>query len=52
MALLVACSSRADEFASLARKLDPELDVRVAPDIGRSEDIDYALTWQAAVRAC
>ncbi len=47
MALLVACSSRAEEFASLARKLDPKLDVRVAPDIGRREDIRYALTWQA-----
>ena len=29
MALLVAGSSRAEEFASLARKLDPKLDVRV-----------------------
>jgi glyoxylate/hydroxypyruvate reductase A len=47
MALLVACSSRAEEFASLARKLDPKLDVRVAPDIGRREDIRYALAWQA-----
>jgi glyoxylate/hydroxypyruvate reductase A len=47
MALLIACSSRAEEFAQLARRLDPALDVRVAPDIGRREDIRYALAWQA-----
>jgi glyoxylate/hydroxypyruvate reductase A len=47
MALLIACSSRAEEFAGLARKLDPGLDVRVAPDLGRREDIRYALAWQA-----
>jgi glyoxylate/hydroxypyruvate reductase len=46
MALLIACSSRAAEFASLARRLDPGLDVRVAPDIRRREDIRYALAWQ------
>jgi glyoxylate/hydroxypyruvate reductase A len=46
MALLIACSSRAEEFASLARNLDPGLDVRVAPDIGRREDIRYVLAWQ------
>jgi glyoxylate/hydroxypyruvate reductase A len=47
MALLIACSSRAEEFAGLARKLDPGLDVRVAPDIGRREDVRYVLAWQA-----
>jgi glyoxylate/hydroxypyruvate reductase A len=47
MALLIACSSRAQEFAHLARKLDPALDVRVAPAVGRREDIRYALAWQA-----
>jgi glyoxylate/hydroxypyruvate reductase A len=47
MALLIACSSRAEEFASLARSFDPVLDVRVAPDIGRRADIRYALAWQA-----
>jgi glyoxylate/hydroxypyruvate reductase len=47
MALLIACSSRAEEFAALARKLDPSLDVRVAPEIGRREDIRYVLAWQA-----
>ena len=47
MALLIACSSRAEEFATLARRLDPDLDVRVAPDVGRREDIRYVLAWQA-----
>jgi glyoxylate/hydroxypyruvate reductase A len=46
MALLIACSSRADQFAAHARALDPDLDVRVAPDVGRIEDIDTALVWQ------
>ncbi len=47
MALLIACSSRAEEFATLARRLDPDLDVRVAPDVGRRENIRYVLAWQA-----
>jgi glyoxylate/hydroxypyruvate reductase A len=46
MAFLVACSSRADRFAAEIRALDPGLDVRIAPDIGRAEDIDTALVWQ------
>lgn len=46
MALLIACSSRADQFAGIVRRLDPALDVRVAPDVGRAEDIRYALAWQ------
>ena len=45
MALLIACSSRADQFAALARNLAPGLDVRIAPDLGRPEDIHYALAW-------
>ncbi len=45
MALLIACSSRAEEFAATARSLDPSLDLRVAPDLGRREDIEYALAW-------
>ncbi len=45
MALLIACSSRADEFAAVVRELDPGLDVRVAPALGKAEDIDTALTW-------
>lgn len=45
MALLIACNSRADQFADYARKLAPDLDVRVAPDVGRPEDIRTALAW-------
>jgi glyoxylate/hydroxypyruvate reductase A len=46
MALLIACSSRADQFAAHARALDPALDMRVAPYLGHIEDIDAALVWQ------
>jgi glyoxylate/hydroxypyruvate reductase A len=45
MALLIACSSRADQFADVVRRLDPKIDLRVAPDLGRPEDIHYALAW-------
>jgi glyoxylate/hydroxypyruvate reductase len=46
MALLIAARTRADLFAAAARKLDPALDLRVAPDLGRTEDIDTVLAWQ------
>ncbi|KAB2914434.1 MAG: glyoxylate/hydroxypyruvate reductase A [Hyphomicrobiaceae bacterium] len=46
MALLIASSSRADLFAEAARACDGDLDVRVAPDIGRREDVTCALVWQ------
>ena len=46
MAFLIACSSRAEQFAAFARDLDPTLDVRVAPDLGKAEEIEYALAWQ------
>jgi glyoxylate/hydroxypyruvate reductase len=46
MAFLIACSSRAEQFAAELRALDPKLDLRIAPDIGRAEDIDTALAWQ------
>jgi len=46
MALLIASSSRAEQFAAYARELDPALDVRTAPDLGRIEDIEAALAWQ------
>src|SRR5882762_368133 len=46
MAILIACSSRAEEFAAFARDLDPALDVRVAPDLGKAEEIEHALAWQ------
>ena len=45
MTLLIACSSRAEEFAASARAQDPSLDVRIAPSLGRIEDIRYALAW-------
>jgi glyoxylate/hydroxypyruvate reductase len=46
MAFLIACSSRAERFAAEIRALDPALDLRVAPDIGKAEEIDTALAWQ------
>jgi glyoxylate/hydroxypyruvate reductase A len=46
MAFLIASSSRAEQFAAELRALEPALDLRVAPDIGRAEDIDTALVWQ------
>ena len=46
MAFLIASSSRAEEFAAFARDLDPALDVRVAPNLGKAEEIEYALAWQ------
>lgn len=46
MALLIACSSRAEQFAAEVAALDPELDIRIAPDSGNAGDIDAALVWQ------
>lgn len=46
MALLIASSSRAEQFAAEIRALEPGLDLRIAPDVGRAEDIDCALVWQ------
>src|SRR5882724_6586229 len=46
MALLIVSSSRGDQFAAYARELDPTLDVRVAPDLGKIEEIEHALAWQ------
>jgi glyoxylate/hydroxypyruvate reductase len=45
MALLIVSSSRGEEFAAVVRELDPSLDVRVAPALGRPEEIDTALAW-------
>jgi glyoxylate/hydroxypyruvate reductase len=45
MTLLIASSSRPDEFANAARALDPGLDLRIAPALGKPEDIEYALAW-------
>ena len=46
MALLIACSSRAEQFAAEIRALDPEHDIRIDPDVGNIDDIDTALVWQ------
>jgi glyoxylate/hydroxypyruvate reductase A len=45
MALLVIGTLRAEEFASAARDQGSGLDIRVWPEAGRSEDIQYALAW-------
>jgi glyoxylate/hydroxypyruvate reductase A len=46
MALIIACSSRAEQFAAEIRALDAGLDIRIAPEVGRAEEIDTALVWQ------
>jgi glyoxylate/hydroxypyruvate reductase A len=46
MAFLIVGSSRADQFAAYAREFDPSLEVRIAPDLGKIEAIEYALAWQ------
>ena len=46
MALLIACSSRAEQFAAEVLGLEPELEIRIAPDLGNVHDIDTALVWQ------
>jgi glyoxylate/hydroxypyruvate reductase A len=46
MALLIASSARADVYAAHARALCPDLDVRVAPELGAVGDIDTVLAWQ------
>jgi glyoxylate/hydroxypyruvate reductase A len=46
MAFLIACSSRAGQFAAEMRALEPRLDLRIAPDVGPEEEIDAALVWQ------
>jgi glyoxylate/hydroxypyruvate reductase A len=46
MAFLIVGSARSEQFAAFAREFDPALDVRIAPDIGKAEEIEYALAWQ------
>ncbi len=46
LALLIACSSRAEQFAAEIRALDAGLDVRIAPELGNARDIDTTLVWQ------
>ncbi len=45
MALLVAASARGAQFAEHARKLAPDLEVRVAPEMGNAAEIEAALAW-------
>ena len=45
MALLIIGGLRTAQFAQAARELAPDLDVRTWPDLGRPEDIRYALAW-------
>lgn len=45
MALLIAATARGQQFAAYAKEVAPDLDVRVAPDIGNPADIDTALVW-------
>ena len=48
MAFLIAAGARADLFARAIRAGDPELDIRLAPDLGSVTDIEYALVWNPA----
>lgn len=45
MALLIIGSQRSDQFAAATREQAPDIDLRVWPNAGRIEDIDYALAW-------
>jgi glyoxylate/hydroxypyruvate reductase len=45
MALLVIGSVRSEEFATAAMEQGSGLDIRVWPEVGRTEDIRYALAW-------
>jgi glyoxylate/hydroxypyruvate reductase len=45
MALLVIGTLRAEVFAAAARDQGSGLDIRIWPEAGRSEDIQYALAW-------
>jgi glyoxylate/hydroxypyruvate reductase A len=45
MALLIVASQRSGEFAAAAREQGRGFDIRVWPNVGRVEDIRYALAW-------
>lgn len=44
--LFLAPGLKADSWIEHLRNLDPELDLRVWPDLGRSEEIIYVLSWK------
>jgi glyoxylate/hydroxypyruvate reductase A len=46
MAVLVVGGAREQHFASSLRAVSSDLEVRAFPNIGRKEDIRYALAWQ------
>ena len=47
MALLFKTdASRADDWVCAFAEQAPEIELRVFPELGRAEDIDYALVWQ------
>ncbi|MDX2204642.1 MAG: glyoxylate/hydroxypyruvate reductase A [Hyphomicrobiaceae bacterium] len=45
MALLIAATARGRQFATHAREAAPDLDVRVAPEIGNPAEVEAALVW-------
>ena len=45
MALLVIGSQRSAEFAAETRRQSPGIDLRIWPDAGRIDEIEYALAW-------
>ncbi|MBS3824414.1 MAG: glyoxylate/hydroxypyruvate reductase A [Wenzhouxiangellaceae bacterium] len=47
MALLIATPDRdSEELGRLIRRQDPEIDLRVWPELGRAEDIRFVLAWK------
>ena len=51
MALLFySVVDRADAWSAALKEAAPELDVRIWPDVGAPEEIDYALVWQPPPR--
>ncbi len=44
--LIVATHDRPDWWARELRQRDPDLDVRVWPEVGNAEDITYVLAWK------
>ncbi len=45
MATLIIGTDRVATFATACREFDPGHDIRQWPDVGRAEDIRYALAW-------
>lgn len=46
MTILILMPERdATDFSQILAKTDPELDIRIWPDVGDTQDIDYAIVW-------